>query len=138
MDETHPIVIKHPATNLGENVTNGSLECDLDVDAALCTRLDKEQALILRPLLPFLCLHLPPLARQVILVADEDARQVRVCVCTHVGEPRARVFETWQPVSASAELRGRRRENNNRKTHWAAKSRHRRADIPRHRGSRNA
>jgi len=91
--ETHPVVIKHPATNLGENVASCRFECGVDVGTALRTRLDEEQAFFLRPSLPFLRWHLPPLDRQVALVAHEDACQVRVRMCAHVGKPGARVFE---------------------------------------------
>lgn len=71
-DSTHPVVVKHPATNLGENVASSSLERGFDVGTILRARLDKEQPLLLRPSLPFLRWHLPPLARQVALVSHED------------------------------------------------------------------
>src|SRR6267142_3272224 len=93
MCETHPIIVEYPATNLGENVASGPLECCVDVGAALRARLDEEQVLVLRPLFPLLRWHLPPLARQVALVAHEDARPVGVGMCAHVSEPGARVFE---------------------------------------------
>jgi hypothetical protein len=93
MCETHPIVVEYPATNLGENVASCGLKRRVDVGAALRACLDEEQVLLLRPPFPFLRRNLPPLVRQVALVAHEDARQVRVCMCAHVSQPVARVFE---------------------------------------------
>jgi len=61
--KTHPVIVEHPATNFGKNVASSSFESGLDIGATLCTRLDEEQAFILRPLFPFLCWYLPPLAR---------------------------------------------------------------------------
>jgi len=91
--ETHPVVVKYPTTNLGKNVASGRLECGVNVGAALRARFDEEQALFMRPPLPFLRRYLSPFTRQIAFVSHEDARQVRVCMCTYISEPGTRVLE---------------------------------------------
>jgi hypothetical protein len=91
--ETHPVVVKYPTTDLGKNVASGRLECGVNIGAALRARFDEEQALFLCPSLPFLCQYLSPFTRQIVLVSHEDARQVRVCMCTHIRKPSTRVVE---------------------------------------------
>ncbi|KAJ2965760.1 hypothetical protein NUW54_g14011 [Trametes sanguinea] len=55
---THPVIIKHPAVDLVEDITRRCFERGLDVLARLCARLDEQQALLFRPQLRFLGRHL--------------------------------------------------------------------------------
>lgn len=91
--ETHPVVVKYPTTNLGKNIASSRLECGVNVGAALRTSFDEEQALFLCPTPPFLCRYLSPFTRQIVLISHEDARQVRVCMCTHISEPGTCMLE---------------------------------------------
>lgn len=68
-----PIIIKHAATNLAEDVPCGRLERSIDIGTALSARLDKEQTFFLRPPLALLDRDLSSLGGKVVLVADEDA-----------------------------------------------------------------
>ena len=105
---THPVIVKHAAVDLVEDVARRTLERGFDVLARLGARLDKEQALLLRPQLGFLCGNLAPAPRrdghvvrvcaEVDLVPDEDTGEVRVCVLAHVREPRADVREAWEKM----------------------------------------
>lgn len=112
---THPIIVKHARVDLAQDIASRLLERKLDVDARFRTRLDKEQALLLRPQLTLLrrdlafspgaccrrdicpCLYrrvgLFGVAAQVHLVTDENARQVWVGVLADVLQPRAYVLE---------------------------------------------
>jgi hypothetical protein len=71
----------------------------------LCARLHEEQPFLLCPPLRFFPrdLTVPPMGRallaQIHLVADEDAREVWVCVLPYIGEPRTCVHEAYDKVS---------------------------------------
>ena len=103
-NSTYPVIVKHAAVDLVEDVARRTLERGFDVLARLGARLDKEQALLLRPQLGFLCGNLAPAPRrdghvvrvcaEVDLVPDEDARKMWVGVFAHVLQPRPHVHET--------------------------------------------
>lgn len=133
----YPIIVKDAVADLHEDVPCRLLECQLHILSGARASLDEQQTFFFRPQLSFFSCHLSiSLSRagvtraQVGLVANEDARQMRVRVQTDILEPRPGIQETWGPLCQHC-IMSRWRGWDDGLTDSAANRRHRRANNQR-------
>ena len=110
---THAIIIKDAIADLQEDVPCRLLEGQFHVLSRARASFDKQQTFLFRPQLSFfggnlsISLSRTSIIRaQVSLVADQDARQVRIGMLTDVFEPCSGIGEALGTGSARHQMRG--------------------------------
>jgi hypothetical protein len=84
LDSRGPVVVKNTAADLGEYIARSGLERSLDIRTALRASLDEQKSFLLCPSRTFVRGHLPPILREIALIAYEYAREMRICVRAYI------------------------------------------------------